>query len=118
MLTVIWAVLHPLVLMWAAILFYALQDAAFPAAFMVAILGYALVELLLRRIGPYLKQIIGALLLMTCLGLAVADASVREGVWRIVQDLVWLNGPRSIVVGLVATFIYGVQHSGRGPSPA
>lgn len=116
MATVVRAVLHPLVLMWAAILYYALQDIAFSAALLVGALGYALVDLLLRRIGPHLGKIISALMLIAFLALLVADAPFRGSVQRFIEDVLKLTGPRSIVWGLVVTFVYGVRRSGSRPT--
>lgn len=116
--TVMRAVLHPLVLMWAAILYYALHDVTFSAALLVGVLGYALVDLLLHRIGPHLWKIISALMLIAFFALLIADATFRESVQRFIEDVLQLTGPRSIVWGCVITFAYGVRHSNLRPAPA
>lgn len=116
MATVVRAVLHPLVLMWAAILYYALHDIAFSAALLVGALGYALVDLLLHRLSPHLWKIISALMLIAFLAVLVADVPFRISVQRFIEEIIILDGPRSIVWGLVVTFVYGVRRSGSRPT--
>jgi hypothetical protein len=102
------AMTNSVVIVWALVLYCCFRDVRFPAALFVAVIGLALIVLLLKRVGRKLAR---AIMTLAVIGLAVAsiaDPAFRQWLATFLDDVLVFDCPRAIVWATVYTICYAV----------
>ena len=102
------AMTNSVVIVWAIVLYGCFNDFRFPAAWLVGVIGLALIVLLINRVGLALMRAVVALALIVAVIALIADEPARRGLVSFLNDLLVLDCPRAVVWATTYTIGYAI----------